>query len=172
MRAEAAVASEEDAPTPAEAPVIMLGPLEKSCVDELSDGVQSMDVRWDGLQDVFSRLGLFLYYMLTFTSVFQKNNSCFTVFLYMCAFNKCLSALLASFPHFIFILCCSWKHPKGLYGRKSLKWRKKDLSSGGNLTCSSTNYTSMETAFIQISFKTHIFIMTHLSVCEMTQYVI
>lgn len=98
MRAEAAVASEEDAPTPAEAPVIMLGPLEKSCVDELSDGVQSMDVRWDGLQDVFSRLGLFLYYMLTFTSVFQKNNSCFTVFLYMCAFNKCLSALLASFP--------------------------------------------------------------------------
>ncbi|XP_030254002.1 MAP7 domain-containing protein 2 isoform X6 [Sparus aurata] len=44
MRAEAAVASEEDAPTPAEAPVIMLGPLEKSCVDELSDGVQSMDV--------------------------------------------------------------------------------------------------------------------------------
>ncbi|KAM8731087.1 uncharacterized protein map7d2b isoform 6-T6 [Acanthopagrus schlegelii] len=44
MRAEAAVASEEDAPTPAETPVIMLGPLEKSCVDELSDGVQSMDV--------------------------------------------------------------------------------------------------------------------------------
>ncbi|XP_041669654.1 MAP7 domain-containing protein 2-like isoform X5 [Cheilinus undulatus] len=44
-RPEAAVASEEDAPTPAEAPVIMLGPLEnKSCVDELSDGVQSMDV--------------------------------------------------------------------------------------------------------------------------------
>ncbi|XP_029935705.1 MAP7 domain-containing protein 2 [Myripristis murdjan] len=36
---------EEDAPTPAEAPVITLGPLEsKSCVDELSDGVQSMDV--------------------------------------------------------------------------------------------------------------------------------
>ncbi|XP_037135450.1 MAP7 domain-containing protein 2 isoform X2 [Syngnathus acus] len=36
---------EEDAPTPAEAPVILLGPLEsKSCVDELSDGVQSMDV--------------------------------------------------------------------------------------------------------------------------------
>lgn len=92
MRAEAAVASEEDAPTPAEAPVIMLGPLEKSCVDELSDGVQSMDVRWDGLQDVF------LHYMLTFTSVFQKNNSCFTVFLYMCAFDKCVSALLASFP--------------------------------------------------------------------------
>ncbi len=48
MRAEAAVPSEEDVPTPAEAPVIMLGPLEnKSCVDELSDGVQSMDVRWD-----------------------------------------------------------------------------------------------------------------------------
>lgn len=92
MRAEAAVASEEDAPTPAEAPVIMLGPLEKSCVDELSDGVQSMDVRWDGLQDVF------LHYMLTFTSVFQKNNSCFTVFLYMCAFDKCVSDLLASFP--------------------------------------------------------------------------
>ncbi|XP_008277292.1 MAP7 domain-containing protein 2 [Stegastes partitus] len=43
--AEAAVASEDDAPTPAEAPVITLGPLEnKSCVDELSDGVQSMDV--------------------------------------------------------------------------------------------------------------------------------
>ncbi|XP_049605539.1 MAP7 domain-containing protein 2 isoform X4 [Syngnathus scovelli] len=36
---------EENAPTPAEAPVILLGPLEsKSCVDELSDGVQSMDV--------------------------------------------------------------------------------------------------------------------------------
>lgn len=46
MRAEAAVPLEEDAPTPAEAPVITLGPLEnKSCVDELSDGVQSMDVR-------------------------------------------------------------------------------------------------------------------------------
>ncbi|XP_044031950.1 MAP7 domain-containing protein 2 isoform X1 [Siniperca chuatsi] len=45
MSAEAAVALEEDAPTPAEAPVITLGPLEnKSCVDELSDGVQSMDV--------------------------------------------------------------------------------------------------------------------------------
>lgn len=37
---------EEDAPTPAEAPIITLGPLEnKSCLDELSDGVQSMDVR-------------------------------------------------------------------------------------------------------------------------------
>lgn len=45
-KAEAAVPSEEEAPTPADAPVIMLGPLEnKSCVDELSDGVQSMDVR-------------------------------------------------------------------------------------------------------------------------------
>ncbi|XP_019962030.2 MAP7 domain-containing protein 2 isoform X3 [Paralichthys olivaceus] len=45
MRAEAAAALEEDAPTPAEAPVITLGPLEnKSFVDELSDGVQSMDV--------------------------------------------------------------------------------------------------------------------------------
>lgn len=41
-----AEALEEDAPTPAETPVILLGPLEnKSCVDELSDGVQSMDVR-------------------------------------------------------------------------------------------------------------------------------
>ncbi|XP_019730071.1 MAP7 domain-containing protein 2-like isoform X1 [Hippocampus comes] len=41
----AALVLEEDAPTPAEAPVILLGPLEnKSCVDELSDGVQSMDV--------------------------------------------------------------------------------------------------------------------------------
>ncbi|XP_022623486.1 ensconsin-like [Seriola dumerili] len=45
LRAEAPVALEEDTSTPAEAPVIMLGPLEnKSCVDELSDGVQSMDV--------------------------------------------------------------------------------------------------------------------------------
>ncbi|XP_029979205.1 MAP7 domain-containing protein 2 isoform X6 [Sphaeramia orbicularis] len=45
VRSEAAVASEEDAPTPAEAPIILLGPLEnKICVDELSDGVQSMDV--------------------------------------------------------------------------------------------------------------------------------
>ncbi|CAL8294957.1 unnamed protein product [Lota lota] len=36
---------EDEAPTPAEAPNIMLGPLEtKSCLDELSDGVQSMDV--------------------------------------------------------------------------------------------------------------------------------
>ncbi|XP_041824596.1 ensconsin isoform X2 [Melanotaenia boesemani] len=44
VRAEAAVASEDDAPTP-ETPVITLGPLEnKSCLDELSDGVQSMDV--------------------------------------------------------------------------------------------------------------------------------
>lgn len=41
-----AEALEEDAATPAEAPIIMLGPLEnKSFVDELSDGVQSMDVR-------------------------------------------------------------------------------------------------------------------------------
>ncbi|XP_033494647.1 uncharacterized protein map7d2b isoform X1 [Epinephelus lanceolatus] len=45
IRSEVAIPSEEDTPTPAEAPVIMLGPLEnKSCVDELSDGVQSMDV--------------------------------------------------------------------------------------------------------------------------------
>lgn len=45
-KAEAAVPSEEEAPIPADAPVIMLGPLEnKSFVDELSDGVQSMDVR-------------------------------------------------------------------------------------------------------------------------------
>ncbi|XP_049421949.1 MAP7 domain-containing protein 2-like isoform X2 [Epinephelus fuscoguttatus] len=45
MRPEVAIPLEEDTPTPAEAPVIMLGPLEnKSCVDELSDGVQSMDV--------------------------------------------------------------------------------------------------------------------------------
>lgn len=40
MKAEVAAPSEE------ETPVILLGPLEnKSCVDELSDGVQSMDVR-------------------------------------------------------------------------------------------------------------------------------
>lgn len=45
VQGEGAVAPEEDAATPAEAPVIMLGPLEKSSVDELSDGVQSMDVR-------------------------------------------------------------------------------------------------------------------------------
>lgn len=45
VRGEGAVAPEEDAATPTEAPVIMLGPLEKSSVDELSDGVQSMDVR-------------------------------------------------------------------------------------------------------------------------------
>lgn len=39
-------ALEEDAATPADPPLITLGPLEnKSCVDELSDGVQSMDVR-------------------------------------------------------------------------------------------------------------------------------
>ncbi|RVE59120.1 hypothetical protein OJAV_G00201330 [Oryzias javanicus] len=45
VKAEALGASEEDAATPAEAPIIMLGPLEsRSCVDELSDGVQSMDV--------------------------------------------------------------------------------------------------------------------------------
>ncbi|XP_067434160.1 MAP7 domain-containing protein 2 isoform X4 [Thunnus thynnus] len=45
VRAEPAVGLDEDVPTPAEAPVIMLGPLEnKSFVDELSDGVQSMDV--------------------------------------------------------------------------------------------------------------------------------
>ncbi|XP_078794961.1 uncharacterized protein map7d2b isoform X2 [Oryzias latipes] len=45
MKAEALGASEEDAATPAEAPVITLGPLEsRSYVDELSDGVQSMDV--------------------------------------------------------------------------------------------------------------------------------
>lgn len=40
------VPPEEEARSPAEAPVITLGSLEtKSCVDELSDGVQSMDVR-------------------------------------------------------------------------------------------------------------------------------
>ncbi|XP_033964867.1 MAP7 domain-containing protein 2 isoform X12 [Pseudochaenichthys georgianus] len=45
LRPEAGVPLEEDAPTPAQAPLIMLGPLEnKSFVDELSDGVQSMDV--------------------------------------------------------------------------------------------------------------------------------
>ncbi|XP_015225599.1 PREDICTED: MAP7 domain-containing protein 2 isoform X11 [Cyprinodon variegatus] len=45
VKCEAVGATEEDAPTPAEAPIIMLGPLEnKSFVDELSDGVQSMDV--------------------------------------------------------------------------------------------------------------------------------
>ncbi|XP_072234615.1 uncharacterized protein map7d2b isoform X6 [Leuresthes tenuis] len=45
VKAEAAVPSEDDAPTPTVPPVITLGPLEhKSCVDELSDGVQSMDV--------------------------------------------------------------------------------------------------------------------------------
>ncbi|XP_070409589.1 MAP7 domain-containing protein 2 isoform X4 [Nothobranchius furzeri] len=44
VKVDAAAAPEEDE-TPAEAPVILLGPLEnKSCVDELSDGVQSMDV--------------------------------------------------------------------------------------------------------------------------------
>ncbi|KAM8822848.1 uncharacterized protein map7d2b isoform 9-T9 [Spinachia spinachia] len=44
--AAAAALTEDDAPpTTAEAPVILLGPLEnKSFVDELSDGVQSMDV--------------------------------------------------------------------------------------------------------------------------------
>lgn len=37
---------EEDPRSPAEAPVITLGSLEaKGCMDELSDGVQSMDVR-------------------------------------------------------------------------------------------------------------------------------
>ncbi|XP_016887209.1 MAP7 domain-containing protein 2 isoform X2 [Cynoglossus semilaevis] len=40
-----AAVEEEDAATPAEAPATTPGPLEsKSCVDELSDGVQSMDV--------------------------------------------------------------------------------------------------------------------------------
>nr|XP_057915419.1 MAP7 domain-containing protein 2 isoform X2 [Doryrhamphus excisus] len=45
MKSEAPLILEDDVPTPAEAPVILLGPLEnKSFVDELSDGVQSMDV--------------------------------------------------------------------------------------------------------------------------------
>ncbi|KAM4533594.1 uncharacterized protein map7d2b isoform 6-T6 [Odontesthes bonariensis] len=45
VKAEVAAPSEDDAPTPTIPPVITLGPLEhKSCVDELSDGVQSMDV--------------------------------------------------------------------------------------------------------------------------------
>ncbi|XP_056155857.1 MAP7 domain-containing protein 2 [Lampris incognitus] len=45
VRGQAGIVVEEEAATPAEAPVIMLGPLEsKSCLDELSDGVQSMDV--------------------------------------------------------------------------------------------------------------------------------
>lgn len=47
MKAEATLPLEEDTLTPADAPIITLGPLEnKSCLDELSDGVQSMDVRW------------------------------------------------------------------------------------------------------------------------------
>lgn len=45
-RTDLMVHPEEEAGSPAEAPVITLGSLEtKSCVDELSDGVQSMDVR-------------------------------------------------------------------------------------------------------------------------------
>nr|XP_043880947.1 ensconsin isoform X2 [Solea senegalensis] len=45
LRAVSSAAVDEDTATCAEAPVISLGPLEnKSCVDELSDGVQSMDV--------------------------------------------------------------------------------------------------------------------------------
>lgn len=45
-RTDLIVHSEEDTQSPAEAPVITLGSLEtKHCVDELSDGVQSMDVR-------------------------------------------------------------------------------------------------------------------------------
>lgn len=45
-RTDLIVHPEEEAGSPAEAPVITLGSLEtKSCVDELSDGVQSMDVR-------------------------------------------------------------------------------------------------------------------------------
>lgn len=45
-RTDLIVPPEEEAGSPAEAPVITLGSLEtKSCVDELSDGVQSMDVR-------------------------------------------------------------------------------------------------------------------------------
>ncbi|XP_056868965.1 MAP7 domain-containing protein 2-like isoform X4 [Takifugu flavidus] len=44
-RTDLIVHPEEEAGSPAEAPVITLGSLEtKSCVDELSDGVQSMDV--------------------------------------------------------------------------------------------------------------------------------
>ncbi|XP_054621493.1 ensconsin isoform X2 [Dunckerocampus dactyliophorus] len=45
VKSETPLILEDDMPTPAEAPVILLGPLEnKSFVDELSDGVQSMDV--------------------------------------------------------------------------------------------------------------------------------
>jgi len=45
-RGPTGLVGEDEAPTPAGAPNIMLGPLEtKSCLDELSDGVQSMDVR-------------------------------------------------------------------------------------------------------------------------------
>lgn len=45
-RTDLIVHPEEEAGSPAEVPVITLGSLEtKSCVDELSDGVQSMDVR-------------------------------------------------------------------------------------------------------------------------------
>lgn len=46
MLAASNLRTEAVAPPEDDAPVIMLGPLEnKSCVDELSDGVQSMDVR-------------------------------------------------------------------------------------------------------------------------------
>ncbi|KAG7258267.1 hypothetical protein CRUP_018782, partial [Coryphaenoides rupestris] len=44
-RGPTGLVGDDEAPTPAEAPNIMLGPLEtKICLDELSDGVQSMDV--------------------------------------------------------------------------------------------------------------------------------
>lgn len=69
------VPSEEDARSPAEAPVITLGSLEtKSCVDELSDGVQSMDVRW-GVSQRRHWLGCSLLF-LSPSGFYQRASSC------------------------------------------------------------------------------------------------
>ena len=160
MRAEAAVASEEDAPTPAETPVIMLGPLEKSCVDELSDGVQSMDVRWDGLRDVFFTLHAHIH------MCFSKEEQLFySFFVHLCIWQKCVSLVgfFSSVMHFIIIPFCSWKHQKGLYSRRSLEGRK--IHHQGEIWHVHLQNTQ---AWRQLSSRSltnaHLFIMTPLSV--------
>lgn len=97
MRAEAAVGLDEDAPTPAEAPVIMLGPLEnKSFVDELSDGVQSMDVRWDNT-DVFCSHFIYIYIYIIL-HIFQWKDICFVVVFHtVCTFLHISVSVSAKF---------------------------------------------------------------------------
>lgn len=67
---EARAEAEAEEDVPPEPPVITLGPLEnKSCMDELSDGVQSMDVRWESFFffSHFCRVHTFISFSFSFS---------------------------------------------------------------------------------------------------------